>query len=159
MRDSTYREPFIEWGRWRSLLGTMTDAELDRQIGCSRSAVIRERHNMGIEPAPNTNTAKRWSKSDLALLGTDADSVVAQKIGCAEMTVRRERVKRGIPPAHPERDHRQSAAGLVAAAHLPADVARQVVAAARRARRMGLTHEQVRIVFGPLVREERNHAT
>jgi hypothetical protein len=41
-------KPPIDWGKWDSLLGTMSDAKLAREVGCSTLTVLRRRQKKGI---------------------------------------------------------------------------------------------------------------
>ncbi|MFX1767013.1 hypothetical protein PWP93_31405 [Paraburkholderia sp. A1RI-2L] len=81
-----------------ALLGTMSDAQVARQIGgVSFSTVQKKRRELGISPAAPAHLP--WPREHIALLGVMADSELARLTGRSTRAVNQKRNKLGIPPA------------------------------------------------------------
>lgn len=131
-------KPFVDWRKWKPLLGTIPDGELARKIGCSRSNIIFARKRFQIDAAPSKTIHRKWTASDDAILGTVSDIAVARR-----------RRKLGIPPCFAGTDNRADRKfSLVGLSH-------EIVAAVRRTEIIGLTDGQVQYIFGPLKRKTR----
>lgn len=134
-----HRDPYIDWTVWRPKLGTVSDIALAKEIGCSRSAVTFMRRKLGITAAEHENSHHTWTPSELNILGLVPDAVAARISGVAVHTIARKRRHLGINSAHPEADNRGSTRAE------PRE--RLMVAMVRRARKAGLTDDQIRFVF------------
>src|SRR5437870_3319927 len=73
-RRGRVRRAFNPWEKWElALLGTAPDGELAQKLGRSRSAVHRQRLNLGRRPVL---VYPRWTPEEIALLGTARDDVI-----------------------------------------------------------------------------------
>jgi len=75
--------------------GRETDKAIAMRIGCSVSAVVRQRRRRGIDAKYKGGKPKAdW---DALPLGQVPDTHIAQQVGCSRERVRQHREKRGIP--------------------------------------------------------------
>ncbi|HTV39279.1 MAG TPA: hypothetical protein VMF08_01780 [Candidatus Sulfotelmatobacter sp.] len=78
-----------------ALLGTLSDAEVAKKLGCSIMRVFRRRSLLGVK---NKNPMRRkWTQEEIALLGTKSDREVGLLIGKSVGNVRFKRIELGIP--------------------------------------------------------------
>jgi len=78
-----------------ALVGTMTDEEAARKLGCSVARVRRRRHLLG--RASNNSKHRHWMPGEIALLGTRPDGEVARLVNRSVANVRCKRLALGIP--------------------------------------------------------------
>jgi hypothetical protein len=88
----------IDWTLWQHLLGTMSDAELAKKIGCIGYTVYKKRKTLGILAfEKHVDLVHVDWDSWQHLLGTMSDVELAKKIGCSHVAVGDKRKKLGIP--------------------------------------------------------------
>ena len=80
------------------LLGRVSDGEVARRLGVSRSAVARRRVLLGIPPWRERAARVEWTEDKVALLGGRPDRDVAAQLGVSRSTVMRKRLALGIAP-------------------------------------------------------------
>ena len=78
----------------RELLGSCTDEAVAAELGCTRSAVTRNRNALGI-PAYGHGVDYAAMAPDL---GQMTDAEVAERHGCSTTTVFHARHRAGVPP-------------------------------------------------------------
>jgi hypothetical protein len=100
-----------------ALLGTMSDADVGKEVGLSSSAVNMKRLSLGIPAFKPAAPRVDWSEGKLALLGAAPDMEVARRLLISEVTVKRHRLRRGIA-ASGERRPVAPTRELVALLHL-----------------------------------------
>lgn len=92
--------PRVCWTPERmALLGTMSDAEIAKQIGCGREAVTYRRNLAGIPRAKQKLPANTITLplDILARLGTQPDYTLAAEIGVSKFVIAKHRRLRGLP--------------------------------------------------------------
>lgn len=82
-------------------LGKLSDAELARLWGISKSAVHARRRILGIPASQPAPVPLQWTERMRSALGRDTDPEVARQLGISVKAVRRERWRLGIPPFRP----------------------------------------------------------
>lgn len=83
--------------REEAMLGTKSDHDLARQLGCSVAAVSIRRRTLGIPAFGRVAVPVRWTKRWLRRLGKLSDAALARQMGVALITVNRKRRALGIP--------------------------------------------------------------
>jgi len=91
MKKSKRRVP----AQFIPLLGTVSDSELARQSGFSRTTIQALRWRRGIKPF-NRREPVRWTPETLSLLGKESDSKIAELVGLSSASVARMRSMLGI---------------------------------------------------------------
>jgi hypothetical protein len=82
-----------------ALLGSFTDEEVARKLGCPVTRVRRRRRKLGLwNPNPQH---RHWTKEEIALLGTRPDREVASLVNRTLGNVRNKRLELGIPFCNP----------------------------------------------------------
>lgn len=138
-----HRAPYIDWNKWRPKIGVIPDLTLAREIGCSRSRVTGYRKDHNIPAAKSRYAQRGWNAGEIKLLGTDTDEAIAGKLGRSSITVSQKRHRLGIAPKFPGTDNRKTR---------KIEGTPEIVAAARRAKRCGLTDDQVSFIFGNMLK-------
>jgi len=64
-----------------ALLGTATDAEIAKKLGCSNTTVRNKRIELGIASYGRARGVCKWGQSELSMLGRYADDDVAKITG------------------------------------------------------------------------------
>lgn len=123
------------------LLGTMTDRDLAKRLGCSRAAVTERRRKLRI---PSFRPHRQpWRRSDEELLGTMSDWRLAKRLNRSVASVAARRRAKGIPIFNPQK-HRWTAAddkllGERPDAHVAALLRITRLAVKKRRRRLGIS--------------------
>lgn len=92
----------LDWDMVAEELGKTSDIELAHKLGCSHTAVAKERKRRGIPPASSKKRVD-WSQW-IHLLGQVSDAELAREIGCDRGTISAKRSGLGIP-AYQAQDH------------------------------------------------------
>ncbi len=87
---------YVDWDTWKDKLGTMTDKDLAKLIGCTSQNVGEQRRARGI-PMFVSHKKIDWVKNK-HLLGTMSDLAVAKKLGCTVCAVTSARKRLRILP-------------------------------------------------------------
>ncbi|WP_319760580.1 hypothetical protein [Maridesulfovibrio sp.] len=85
----------INWSEWDHLLGSDTDFEVAKIIGCQAPTVAKRRSKLNVPPYYKKHKRIEWDKYDY-LLGVETDTDLAKRIGCSSSAVSNRRKKLGI---------------------------------------------------------------
>ncbi|MFL6202925.1 MAG: hypothetical protein ACJ76J_27475 [Thermoanaerobaculia bacterium] len=99
---------------WRpedlALLGKVSDGDLARRLGLTRTSVTCKRQGLGIAPLCPRARVIEWTPAMLERLGKAADWQIAEELGVASATIHKKRHELGILATKEVRPIRQNAA-------------------------------------------------
>lgn len=92
----------------KSLLGTVSDAQISRQTGIPKSLLAMQRKKLGVSRIIADPSS--WGEKEISILGTMSDPKAAEILKCNLSTVSKKRLSLGIPSFRRVRRPQQSPA-------------------------------------------------